>query len=82
MKKNTIKYPLEQIWDDDTNTCGHLFEPESARALCGRKKDDMSAPVCENMFETAQVQEMTPIFFQLANTCKKCSVIALKSTQQ
>lgn len=79
MSKREFKYPLDQFYDGNNPSVGHLYEQESGKSLCGRKKEDMSHPVLENEFEQEIVKQMSWVTFSLEKTCIKCSTIALSN---
>lgn len=75
MEKRKINYPLQQFYDGNAYpnyAPGHLFEKNSDKALCGRAKEKMSAPVLEHEYETSE----SWVIFSLNKTCEKCSSIA------
>lgn len=80
-----MKYPLSQIYDDNAPSVGHLFQEGETKSLCGRKLQDMSAPVLEKEFYQEQIKEMNWVHFSLAMTCKRCGTVAMlaaKTTEQ
>lgn len=80
-----MKYPLSQIYDGNKPSVGHLFQVGSAKSMCGRKLQDMSAPVLEKEFSEEQIKQMSWVHFSLAKTCKRCRTIAMlaaKTTEQ
>lgn len=77
MKKRNINYPVYQYYDGNKPSPGHLFPAYSQKALCGRKKEDMSHPVLENEFDKEAVGKMSWVTFSNTKTCIKCSSIVL-----
>jgi hypothetical protein len=78
-QQRKIVYPLQQVYDGNNPTVNHLFEKDSKKALCGRKKSDMEEPVNERTYSLEQAENMSFVIHEMHMNCKRCYNITLKN---